>query len=193
MKKYILLLTASMVLVISGCATFQSPKVLEKGEQSLTVGASVVLLPLFSNGSESTPPLWIDINMAFRTYIAKSLDGGLQLAYSTSTFSAIADVKYQILTDPFYLAAGVGAGLLAPEFSNPFVAQALLIGGTDTFYIGIKPITNFTAELPIGGSILAGITIGKKPQFVIEGNFDYFQIDNNGLAALLGVGVRFVF
>ena len=52
----------AVVLTVSGCATLQSPKVLKKGEQSITIGAAalfplddgawfdVYLLPRLSDG-----------------------------------------------------------------------------------------------------------------------------------------------
>ena len=177
MKKTTWLLVTSIVLVISGCATFQSPKVLEKGENSLTAGVSV------------SYPGWFSVTAAYRTYLAKNLDVGLQLCYKYA-FSAIADLKYQILTEPFYLAAGFGAGVGYMQRFYPIV-QALLIGGTDVFYIGIKPMYAFehASEYPIFGGIVAGGTIGKKPSFLIEGNLGYFNMPS----VTLGIGLRWVF
>jgi hypothetical protein len=116
-------------LVMASCSTFQFPRVLEKGEQSFTASVS------------SSYPFSFDITAEYRTNLAKSLDLGLRLTYNAG-IAAIIDVKYQILTQPFYLAPGVGAGVIYVGTIIP-VVQALLIGGTDVFYIGIKPMSIF--------------------------------------------------
>ncbi|MBT3272603.1 MAG: hypothetical protein HN368_05580 [Spirochaetales bacterium] len=156
----------------------------------MTLSASATLSP--------TLPVFFDIDVSFRTYIAERLDAGLQ--FTGPYYSATADVKYQILTEPFYLAASVGAGVIV----SGYIAQALLIGGTETFYIGIKPLSAFTKSSPIGGMILAGTTLGENRNFIIEANagylpgYDYgylfgYEDKYGGLFAAIGAGLRFKF
>ncbi len=96
-------------------------------------------------------------------------DHGLQLSIPLPLFSLsylIADVKCKLIQRPPYYLAG-GFGLVHIQ------AQALLIGGTENLYVGIKPIV--TMLLVDGGMAfypitIRGLTMGGKVLFLLEVN-----------------------
>jgi hypothetical protein len=197
MKRTPWLLTASIVLIISGCTTFQSPKVLAKNERSLAVGASMAL---------GTIPLFV-LHVDFRTYVAENLDAGIRLTSGIlESHSAVIDAKYQLLTEPFFLALSTGAGIYEEYDTFSTLVQVLLIGGTETFYIGVKPMMLFNnippsvkdgrmQDIPpvVFVGICSGLMLGSKKGLNIETNLLF--VDLGSLAALpsLGVGWRFFF
>lgn len=195
-KRLFTLLPVFIGLLLASCATFQSPKVLEKGERSLTVGASAlfgvgVTRPLFYDAY--VPPPWFEIDTVFRTHVAKRVDAGLQLPCSIAeSNSAIADVKYQILTQPFFLAASIGGGIrcVAGHNIDPIV-QALVIGGADTFYVGLKPLFMPTLHFPLAGGVVVGLYgLGKKERLILEANVGF---GDEAFVASFGPGWRFTF
>jgi hypothetical protein len=180
MKNPSWLLTASVVLLMSGCTTFQSPKVLAKDEQSLSVGASMAYFGM----------PWIDLHVDFRTNVAKNLDAGIRLTSDIlADHSAAIDAKYQLLTEPFFLALSTGAGFYVGYTVSPFV-QVMLIGGTETFYVGVKPMMLFNPPFFLGG-ICSGLMLGDNKGLNIEANL---VLGGTGSPLLtLGAGWRFFF
>jgi hypothetical protein len=196
-----LLSSVGLILLLVGCVTFESPKVLEEGEQSFTISTSACV-DIWNVG------IWPGFSAALRTHVAKDLDAGLQLSY-TWYGNAIADIKYQILTHPFYLAISLGGGvtLLHCDHLTQPILQALIIGGTDSFYVGVKPIFNPASDAyressdadcvcpfedaPLAGGIVVGwYGLGKKQRFILE-----TSVGGSGSSINLsfGAGWRFIF
>ena len=198
-----LLLSLSLGVAV-GCTTLQSPKVLEKGEQTLTLAAAVtwseveILFPAFEP--------------AFRTHIADGLDLGVQV--SVPPFHVIVDTKYQLVQrPPYYLAGGLGAGFGITDIAEgevywAFVARGLLIGGTERFYAGLRPLFYFVAP-PLRADrfspdIVLGLSVGAKVRFVAEATvspvavtYDWSSETFTAIVPLasitIGAGVMFTF
>jgi hypothetical protein len=171
-----------VVLGLSSCATMQSPKVLEKSEQSFTIGA-VILFPL--GGA------WFDVHAAFRTHLVDQLDAGIQISYNWATMTAVIDAKYQIIGDPAYLAGSLGVGVIGADktiagdfdiFDFDPIMHILFVGGRDSFYGGLKGVINLSSVekridspgikygSPFTGIITAGGEFGEKDNLIIEAN-----------------------
>jgi hypothetical protein len=202
-----LLSSVGLILLLVGCVTFESPKVLEEGEQSFSIGTSACAA--FGDGAG----VWPGISAALRTHVAKDLDAGLQLSYCIYG-NAIGDIKYQILTHPFYLAISLGGGVsLVGDTVNPFqpILQALLIGGIDSFYVGVRPIFNpasaayrrctddpedygtdyLLEDFPLAGGVVVGwYGLGKKQRFILETSVGG---SGRGVHLSLGTGWRLIF
>ena len=133
-----------------------------------------------------------------------SLDAGLQLSVnfiSSIADSIVADIKYQLLTEPLYLAVSIGPGvhyMLTDAGTFYPMVQALLIGGWEIFYIGIKPVAYLYNQQPnslehlsarVGGGIFAGLMFGEKTRLSLELNGNYYV----GPVFSLGAGLQFVF
>ena len=159
-----------LVFTVLGCTTFQSPRVLQKGEQTITLAAAANTWVL--EGELGEP--WFLFDLAFRTHVVNRFDLGLQLSILPSSlpFSyLIADVKYQLIQrPPYYLSGGLGLGF---GLYNGFLAQALLIGGTENLYVGIKPmgarplVSEYWSFYPIA---ILGLSTGDKVRFLVEAN-----------------------
>ena len=177
----LLLSSVGIILLLVGCVTFESPKVLEEGEQSFTISTSgLVTSNIFDKEQETDIAYWPGISAALRTHVAKDLDTGLKLSWDFYG-NAIADLKYQLLTHPFYLAIGLGGGVSFCDCPNKFqpILQALVIGGTDSFYVGVKPIYNPASaayrrdyeldDFPLAGGVVVGwYELGKKQRLILE-------------------------
>lgn len=186
-KTYLILGLVLCTLVISCCTTFQTPKVLEKGEQSLTIGAAATV----------SSELWNEFSASYRYGISNRMDVGVQIPTNWVNASIITDIKYQILTQPFYLAASVGTGIYhGDHFRSAFlVFPTMLIGGTESFYIGVKSTfskvdtTDYdeedgmkryfsygpTGRYPIAGGVFTGYVFNTTEQkaFILEGGWGW--------------------
>ena len=191
-----------LVFTVLGCTTFQSPRVLQKGEQTITLAAAANTGVL--EGELGEP--WFLFDLAFRTHVVNRFDLGLQLYIPLTSLPSshlIADVKYQLIQrPPCYLAGGLGLGF---GLYNGILAQALLIGGTENLYVGIKPIVNmpwllfeYWSFYPI---TIVGLSLGGKVRFLLEANvaplgllLDVWPVDVIPLPILsVGAGVVFKF
>ena len=214
MKKTKYTVCVVLLIIAVSCGTFQTAKVLEKGEQTLTAGLTNTFYPEVSLIAP-------ELDVLFRSYLAPRVDFGIQL--TIPGLNLIGDIKYQILTEPLYLAAGLGAGLsfLEVDFNPPedesglyfnlvsLTLQGLIVAGTDKFYVGLKPLYSIglgDSLYPLEGfypHIFAGLPIrlGKVIKLIIELDWPMARIsDTEGLDAnqllitpTLGVGVMFTF
>lgn len=202
-----------LVIPVSGCTTFQSPKVLEEGRHSFTVGVLVFLLHDYMEPNL----VWFDIHAGYRTYLAENYDMGLDISYNWVKASIVADVKYQIIDQPFYLASSIGCGFVV-SCTNPGsdesanfdpILQALMIGGSSSFYGGMKGIYNLDPgekrigieEMkngsPLTGYIFGGATVGEGDDLIIEASHALHNADRDKREYLgitsIGAGYRFLF
>lgn len=188
-------ITLYLVLVViigPGCIflnTFQSPRVLEKGEMQIGLAATGLG---FSDGDDVDAVFGIpEING--RLNIGNKTDLGLRV-----TFPAIgADIRYQLVDrKPFYVAAGVGG-------SGVFISDATLVTftpslslGTDNVYTGLKyAVLGGSFEegdiefSELGPGIMFGASLGNdRLRFIPELNI-YFPED--GTVTGFGVALNF--
>lgn len=160
----------ALVILIVGCGTFQTAKVLD--EATGYVGASVLGIATGRSGDSGyfeIPALVPSFELYGRSYLAPKADWGL--AISILPRAILADVKYQLIEVPFYLSASVGAGMVG---FRP-LAQITVLAGSDVSYAGIKS-TVALAEWSLSGLanfnyILMGIAVplGKYWHLFFEG------------------------
>ena len=130
---YLLVLFLGVLIVSLGCTTMQSPKVLEPGEK--IAGGSIFLSYQEVLGLE----------VFGRFGIAQNADFGCRISYLIphDSVGIAADLKYQILRRPFYLAGDLEISMaVEPQYDdNPnyyYGVTPLLLAGTEHLYCGLK-------------------------------------------------------
>lgn len=138
MKKIILLLLFCGVILIfltscSSMNSFQSPKVTPKGEYEIGAGGSFI--------SDGDNPMLVNIECFGRMGLNAHSDLGIKVfGLPGLSGGLLADYKYQIIENPIYVSADLGASFCYTKDLNFYDIYPMLILGSDRFYGGYRGI-----------------------------------------------------
>jgi hypothetical protein len=181
------ILALPVILLSPGCAsysTFQTPEVLEPGEKTLGIGYTV---GINSETGENSG----DMLEAFGRYgIKQNWDIGMKVAGAPPLWGVyIADVKYQLKSEPLFVAADIGIsyskleGIFEDTDIITWGLYPMIIAGTKHVHAGVKlvymntsgEIDMFGSSTPFKGSatfpgLFLGFRIGNKYRLMPELN-----------------------
>jgi len=203
-KKLLLLFCVVFFWGLNGCvsmSTFQSPQVLERGQNSLGFGVSGFL-------DETDEKLAIyEFDIFTRYGLANRLDGGIKIFGLPGLFGGIqGDLKYQIIKGPFFVSVDLASFYAtAPSIFddddniNTFGFTPLILVGNRTFFGGAKinyitridkiDLFGSSSEFRAKGmpGLVFGAMLGKKAQIIPEVNIYFFDGES---ALVFGLGLQ---
>ena len=163
-RRTAIFLVCVTALASIGCATFQTPKVLEPGEVALGAGGIILL------SDEGGMP---NAAIFARLGILKNVDIGFKAELPLST-SFVLDVKYQIMQRPILIAADLGFF----SFGETIGVVPSLLFGTERLYGGFKAYTRFNEYSPsslvsktavsVYPTAVVGVAVGKRIKLLPE-------------------------
>ena len=189
-----ILLMGVLAVAVSGCisySTFQTPRVLERGE--VVIGAGATGLP----GDD--PAVLPEVYGRFG--IAERVDAGVKMTGVPPWAWLMGDVKYQVVDGPFAVAADMGVsyagtGVTIDDDSSDIGFLGLypaIMAGTDRLYGGAKLIYIAAGDGDtewLSGNLyglFAGTSFGERWRFLPEVHV-YFGDET---AVLGGLGVQY--
>ena len=188
MKSIILLLC----IILAGCSSmsvFQSPGVLPKGKMKTGIGGS------FNNADDD---VWLcNQEIHTRRGLGKNWEVGAKLfGLPGLSGGVMAEIKYQLLAEPFLVSADMGGSSLLTKDLNYFEGYPMLIFGSDRIYGGYRGLfrnaTDDDLKLDFQ-SYRHGIFIGYKagPGPHLRPEIHYYFKDLKKGYMVFGLGLQF--
>ncbi len=186
----------SVLIILSGCvslSTYQSPKILDKGDAQVGVG-------MLAGFGEIREVALGEVSLIGRYGISDRMDIGAKiygLPHLVQFYSLYGDLRYQLLTEPLYVSGAFGVSTFHVEDYRSTGLYPTIMFGTERIYGGVKWIRMISSsdemEESLGtnfAGVVAGATFGKRLSFMPELNV-YFADEE--LLFFPGVGLTYNF
>ena len=175
-------------------SSFQTAKVLDKHEQSMTAAYSRI----YNNNSESIDYLNNFLFMG-RYGLGHKFDAGMGLTLTYPFSTALSgDIKYQLLREPFQFAVDLGMTysgfIFMPKSSGMLIVHPMVIAGTEHFYFAYKyNFGKIFSDLLVGSesggfsTIHLGLSLGRNIKLIPE--FSWHMQESASPLLVPGLGI----